>query len=47
MADARASVDDRDESQKGEYGTLFEAGVGLERLGHMRKKGLDLSPFFL
>ena len=47
MADARAYVDDRDESQKGEYGTLFEAGVGLERLGHMRKKGLDLSPFFL
>jgi len=38
MADARASVDDGDEGQKGEYGTLFEASVGLERLGHMRKK---------
>jgi len=44
VANARTSVDGGDEGQKGEYGTLFEAGVGLERLGHLRKR-LDVALF--
>jgi hypothetical protein len=45
MAYARASLDGGDEVQEGQYGSLFETGVGLERL-NAPPTPLDTTMFF-